>query len=334
MKTAIVILNWNGQQLLERFLPSVIKHSTPLAEVYVADNASTDNSVDFIKKHFKTVKVIENKENGGYAKGYNDALKHIEADIYVLLNSDVQVTKGWLTPMLSLFNDPTIGAAQPKLKDLKKPTHFEYAGAAGGYLDHLGYPYCRGRIFDTCEEDKGQYNDTVEVQWASGACLFVRGSLFWQAGAFDELFFAHQEEIDLCWRIKNKGYQIVACGNSEVLHLGGATLPSENPKKTFYNFRNTLFNVVKNVKGFKALFIVVCRLLLDGVAAIVFLASGKPQHLVAILKAHLSFYRHIPTLLLRRRQLTSAQPYASVYSIIWSYFVRRKHSYNDLNNKP
>jgi len=334
VKTAIVILNWNGKELLERFLPTVIEHSAHLASIYVADNASTDHSVSYIKEHFKNVHILSNTENGGYAKGYNDSLKFIETDIYVLLNSDVQVTKGWLEPMVALFKDPTVAAAQPKIKDLKKPTHFEYAGAAGGFLDQLGYPYCRGRIIDICEEDTGQYDATIDVQWASGACLFVRAITFWETGALDELYFAHQEEIDLCWRIKNKGYRILACGDSEVFHLGGATLPSANPKKTFYNFRNTLFNVVKNVKGLKALFIILLRLVLDGIAALKFLFSGQSKHFLAILKAHLSFYVHLPVLLDKRLRLIYTRPYAGTTSIIWSYYIQKKRTYKDLGKKP
>lgn len=329
MKIAIVILNWNGKSLLERFLPSVVSHS-PNAEIYVADNASTDTSVAYVQEQFKEVKIIQNSENGGYAKGYNDALKHIMADIYVLLNSDVQVTEGWLEPMIALFDNPLVGAVQPKIKDLKKPTHFEYAGAAGGYLDAFGYPFCRGRIFDTCEEDTGQYNDTREVQWASGACLFVRAPYFWQVGALDETFFAHQEEIDLCWRIRNMGYQVLASGASEVLHLGGATLPSGNPKKTFYNFRNTLFNVMKNVKGIRAFFIVFARLILDGIAGLKYLFAGKHKHLLAIIKAHFSFYYHLPSLLVNRMTLKHPTPYAQTFSIVWKYFVQKKQYFKDL----
>lgn len=330
MKTAIVILNWNGKKLLERFLPSVVTHSTHLAEIYVADNASTDGSVQYVAQHFKEVTVIQNKTNGGYAKGYNDALSHINADIYVLLNSDIEVSQGWLEPMLALFGDEKVGAAQPKIKDLNTPSHFEYAGAAGGYLDSLAYPYCRGRIFDTCEEDKGQYNDTVQVQWASGACLFVRSSCFWNVNGFDESYFAHQEEIDLCWRIKNRGYTIIASGAAQVLHLGGGTLASGTPKKTFYNFRNSLFNVVKNVSGFKALGIIIVRLLLDGVAALKFLIEGKPKHLLAILKAHLSFYQHLPKLLKQRSVHQKDQKYASTGSIVWSYFISKKKCFINL----
>ncbi|WP_299684874.1 glycosyltransferase family 2 protein [uncultured Dokdonia sp.] len=332
MKTAIVILNWNGRSLLERFLESVVTHSAHLATIYLADNASTDSSVAYCKEHFpEDVKIIQNKENGGYAKGYNDALRHVDADLYVLLNSDVKVEKGWLEPMVSVFvTSASIAVAQPKIKDLKRPTLFEYAGAAGGYIDALGYPYCRGRIFDHCEEDTGQYNDTVDVQWASGACLFIRAKLYWDANGLDEDFFAHQEEIDLCWRIKNKGYRIVAVGDSEVFHLGGATLSSANPQKTFYNFRNTLFAVVKNSTGVPYLLLVLIRLILDGIAGFKFLLEGKPKHVLAIIKAHVSFYRHFPNLLKKRKALKQSHQYYQVWSIVFKYFIKNKKTYRDL----
>lgn len=332
VKTAIVILNWNGQALLERFLENVVKHSAHLATIYVADNASTDTSVAYCKEHFsKEVKVIQNKENGGYAKGYNDALRFIEADLYVLLNSDVHVEKGWLEPMLSIFETtPSIAVAQPKIKDLKRPTHFEYAGAAGGYIDALGYPYCRGRVFNNCEEDIGQYNDTVDVQWASGACLFIRATQYWDVNGLDEDFFAHQEEIDLCWRIKNKGHRIVAVGTSEVFHLGGATLSSANPKKTFYNFRNTLFALVKNSAGMTYILLILIRLLLDGIAGIKFLLEGKPTHVWAIIKAHFSFYRHFLSLLKKRKALEQRHDYYQIRSIVFQYFIKKKKVYSDI----
>lgn len=332
MKTAIVILNWNGRDLLERFLGNVVTHSAHLATIYVADNASTDTSISYCQEHFPSeVKIIKNKENGGYAKGYNDALKHVKADLYVLLNSDVQVGKGWLEPMLSIFeSSPTIAAAQPKIKDLKRPTHFEYAGAGGGYIDALGYPYCRGRIFDTCEQDTGQYNDTVDVQWASGACLFVRANQYWEVSGLDEDFFAHQEEIDLCWRIKNNGYRIVTVGNSEVFHLGGATLSSANPLKTFYNFRNTLFAVVKNSKGLKYILLILIRLSLDGIAGIKFLLEGKPKHVWAIIKAHFSFYYHLPSLLKKRKTQKQSNNYYQINSIVLQYFLKKKKFYSDI----
>ncbi|TVZ51090.1 glycosyltransferase family 2 protein [Dokdonia sp. Hel_I_53] len=329
MKIAIVILNWNGKSLLEQFLGTVVSHSEPLAEVYVIDNASTDNSVNYIHAHFPSVTVIQNSENGGYAKGYNDGLVFIESDVYVLLNSDIKVGQGWLEPMIKLFKNPTIGAAQPKIKDYKKPSYFEYAGAAGGFLDSFGYPFCRGRIFDYCEKDLGQYDDTIEVQWASGACLFIRALDFWQVGGLDERFFAHQEEIDLCWRIKNSGKKIIACGDSEVLHVGGATLATANAQKTFYNFRNTLFNIVKNVKGIKALFIVISRLVLDGIAGFKFLIEGKPKHMIAILRAHLSFYYYLPSFMVDRVNLKHKMKYATIFSIVWSYFISQKRTYKD-----
>lgn len=333
MKIAIVILNWNGRALLERFLPSVVQHSIPLATVYVADNASTDDSVNYVTNHFPEVKIIQNTENGGYAKGYNDALKKVDADLYILLNSDVKVEKGWLEPMITIFEDTTIGAAQPKIKDLKSPDYFEYAGAAGGYLDSLGYPYCRGRIFDTCEKDEGQYDNTVEVQWASGACLFIRAITFWESNGLDEKFFAHQEEIDLCWRIKNKGWKILASGESEVFHLGGATLSTGNPKKSFYNFRNTLYAVAKNVAGFKVLSIILARLILDGIAGTKFLFEGKPKHTLAIIKAHLSFYFHLPYLLTLRMNLKQSRSYANTTSMVYNYFIKGIKRYSDIKKR-
>ncbi len=331
MKTAIVILNWNGRALLERFIPSVLESSRGLADIYVADNASTDDSVAYCKQHFPEVKIVQNSVNGGYAKGYNDALKHIEANLFVLLNSDVQTPTGWLEPMIKLFvRDPSVGAAQPKILDLNNKNHFEYAGAAGGMLDSLGYPYCRGRIFDVCEKDLGQYNDTVSVQWASGACLFVRSQLFSDLGGFDEDYFAHQEEIDLCWRINNTGSQVVACGDSRVYHLGGGTLSNLHPQKTFYNFRNTLFNIVKNVPSATFVIIISVRLLLDGMAGLRFIMQGKPKHFWSIIRAHYSFYYHLPSLLKKRKFQKKKKQYARLSSIVYSYFIRRKQRFSDL----
>jgi len=267
---AVVILNWNGKPLLEQFLPSVVKYSKQ-ATIYVADNASTDNSVSFVNANFPEVHIVENEVNGGYAKGYNDALSHIEADIYCLLNNDVEVTENWLSPIISTFvSDTKVAAIQPKILDYKNRNFFEYAGAAGGYIDALGYPYCRGRIFDTIEQDKGQYDDTATIFWASGACLFIRKSVFDKVGKLDEDFFAHQEEIDLCWRIQNNGYKITYAGSSTVYHLGGATLDTMNPKKTYLNFRNNLYLLVKNVPGNKVWIILFARMILDGIAGIKF----------------------------------------------------------------
>ncbi|TYP70356.1 glycosyltransferase family 2 protein [Aquimarina intermedia] len=330
LTTAVVILNWNGVHLLEKFLPSVYKHS-PQASIYVADNASTDNSIPFLEQHYSDIKIIRNTENGGYAKGYNDALQHIDADIYCLLNSDVEVTENWLVPIIERFQQNSkVAAIQPKILDYKRKNYFEYAGAAGGYIDQLGYPYCRGRIFDTIEEDIGQYDDAVEIFWASGACLFVRKHIFEDVGKLDEAFFAHQEEIDLCWRIKNHGYSIFYEGKSHVYHLGGATLSSMNPKKTYLNFRNSLFNLVKNCSGSKVILVLFIRMLLDGLAAIQFVISGKIQHAVAILKAHFNFYLNFNTFRKKRKNFPIQKKYFTVSSVVWQYFILKHKYYNQL----
>jgi len=330
MTVGIVILNWNGRKLLEQFLPSVV-HFSQKATIYVADNASTDDSVLYLSENFPTVKIIQNKTNGGYAKGYNDALKHVSEDIFVLLNSDVEVTENWLPPMLSEFSkDRNLAAAQPKILDYKNKRFFEYAGAAGGYIDKFGYPYCRGRIFDTIEEDLGQYNDVKKIFWATGACLFIRKKDFWQVNGFDEDFFAHQEEIDLCWRLQANGRIIKYIGRSSVYHLGGATLASENPKKTFYNFRNSLLLLVKNVKGSGAWLTISLRLILDGVAGVQFLLKGKIAHTVAIIKAHFSFYSLLPKFLKKRKSEASKILYYQRKSVVWRYFINKNRIFKEL----
>ncbi|MHA7058905.1 glycosyltransferase family 2 protein [Aquimarina sp. M1] len=330
MNIAIVILNWNGRLLLEQFLPSVVKHSKE-ATIYLADNASTDDSIDYVKTSFPTVKIVKNHINGGYAKGYNDALSKITADVYCLLNSDVEVTKGWLIPIINTFEaSEKIAAIQPKILDYKKKNYFEYAGAAGGYIDKLGYPYCRGRIFDTIEEDKGQYNDALDIFWASGACLFIRKSIFEEVGKLDEDFFAHQEEIDLCWRIQNLGYNIQFIGSSKVYHLGGATLETINPRKTFLNFRNNLLMMVKNTSGTFIWFIIFIRMLLDGVAAFKYLFERKPSHFLAIFKAHFSFYKNLPTFIKKRKKSKDTKKYYSISSVVWQYYILNKKLFNHL----
>jgi len=330
VKIAVVILNWNGKELLERFLPSILSFSEG-AHIYVADNASTDDSVSYVMKHFSKVTIIQNKTNGGYAKGYNDALKNLQEDIFVLLNSDVEVTEDWLIPIQKAFKkDTNLVAAQPKILDYKNKQYFEYAGAAGGYIDALGYPFCRGRIFDTIEKDNGQYNDIKNIFWASGACLFIKRTAFKKAGGFDEDFFAHQEEIDLCWRLQSNGGTIKYIGASKIYHVGGATLATANPKKTFYNFRNTLLMLLKNVRGSKVYFLLLIRMLLDGLAAIQFLFQGKFKHIGAILKAHLSFYRLFYIFLKKRKIWASNFMYYSIKSVVWSYFTQKKRRFNDL----
>ena len=247
MKIAVVILNWNGTKLLEQFLPSIVNYS-PEAEIYVADNASTDGSVSFVKVNFPTVKIVENKSNFGFAQGYNEALKHIDAEIYALVNSDIEVTENWLKSIIETFEkEPKTAIIQPKLLDYKQKEYFEYAGAAGGFIDKYGYPYCRGRVFETLEKDNGQYDDHLDIFWASGACFFIRSSVYKELKGFDAEFFAHQEEIDLCWRAFNKGHHIKYNSQSVVYHVGGATLQQGNPKKTFLNFRNSLLMLVKNL---------------------------------------------------------------------------------------
>ena len=245
---AVVILNWNGAALLERFLPTVIKNSGEIAHIYVADNGSTDSSKELLNTKFPQVSIIEMPFNKGFAGGYNLALKDLNEPLFCLLNSDVAPSENWLNPIITAFkSDPQLAIAQPKILDELKKTHFEYAGAAGGYLDALGYPFCRGRIFQDIEEDLGQYNDSIEVFWATGACMFIRNEVFNRLNGFDESYFAHQEEIDLCWRAKNLGYKVMYLGNSTVYHLGGSTLSNMNPKKTFLNFRNSLFSILKNM---------------------------------------------------------------------------------------
>lgn len=331
MKIAIVILNWNGQQLLEQFLPSIVSFSSEQAEVFVADNASTDNSIQFVKEHFPSIHIIENTTNGGYAKGYNDALQSIKSDIYCLINSDVEVTSGWLNPVLDVFkSEENTAIIQPKLLDFKNKELFEYAGAGGGFVDLYGYPYCRGRLFNHLEKDEGQFNDITTIFWASGACFFIRSEVYHKLGGFDEDYFAHQEEVDLCWRIKNEGYDIKYVGTSTVYHVGGATLQETNPQKTFLNFRNSLLNVIKNVPKQWFLFVVFSRLILDGVAGLKFLVELRPIHTWAIVKAHFSVYKNFYRFLKKRRKLQKKYVYNLHTSIVWQYFILGRKKFKNL----
>lgn len=326
VKVAVVILNWNGKALLEQFLPSVVKFSEE-AKIYVADNASTDDSVPFLKKEFAEISIIQNRENGGFAKGYNEALEHIKEDIFILLNSDVEVTPQWIPPILTEFQkSKNIAAIQPKILNYRKKDHFEYAGAAGGYLDKFGYPFCRGRIFNSVEKDEGQYDDVQQIFWASGACFAIRKEDFFSAGGFDEDFFAHQEEIDLCWRLFNRGKLIKYVGASRVYHLGGGTLDHFHPRKTFLNFRNNLYTILKNVPASRLLWLLPARLILDGIAGIKFLFELKPQHTFSIVKAHFSFYLKFGRMVTKRRNIKKKRKYFSINSVIISYYLlgRRK----------
>lgn len=332
MKIAIVILNWNGKELLEKFLPAMLKHSSNQAEIYVADNNSPDGSVAFVQQHFPSIKIIQNKINGGYAKGYNDALKHIDADIYALVNSDIEVTENWLQPIISEFkSSPDTAVIQPKILDYKNKTKFEHAGAAGGFIDFFGYPYCRGRIFSDLEVDNGQYNDITDIFWASGACFFIRREVFHQLNGFDEDYFAHQEEIDLCWRIINQGYAIKYVGTSTVYHVGGATLDKANPRKTYFNFRNSLFSILKNVPKRYLLVVILFRLKLDGWAGLKFLLEMHPKHAWAILRAHLNFYWNFSKFLKKRKNIAHKKPnYYHSISIVWQHFGLRRKTFGEI----
>jgi GT2 family glycosyltransferase len=304
LKIAVVILNWNGKDWLEKFLPTVIKHSSD-AEIIVADNGSTDDSISFLSANFPTVSIVNNKENLGFSGGYNKTLNQIHAEYYVLLNSDVEVCDNWIAPIINLMDSNSdIAACQPKLLDFNNRGKFEYAGASGGFIDNLGYPFCRGRIFDILEEDKGQYNDAFEVFWATGACIFVKAEAFWEVGGFDEDFFAHQEEIDLCWRFKNKGYKVMVEPSSVVYHVGGGTLDTGSPLKTHLNFRNNLKMLFKNLPLPSLFLVIPMRLLLDAVAALTFLKQENGlSHFIAIAKAHFAFYFAIPRLMAKRQKI-------------------------------
>jgi GT2 family glycosyltransferase len=331
-KVAVVILNWNGHALLQQFLPSVVEHSGN-ADIYVADNASSDDSVKFMKENFPSVKIIQNSRNGGYAGGYNDALQHIEADYFVLLNSDVEVTGNWIEPIQKLMDaDPTIAACQPKVLSYHDKEKFEYAGAAGGYIDRYGYPFCRGRVFDTCETDNGQYNDTRQCFWATGACMFVRAEAFEKVGKLDEDFFAHMEEIDLCWRMQQFGYIIMVCPESVVFHIGGGTLSQQNSKKTFLNFRNGLGLLLKNLPLGMVWYKLPLRVALDHIAAYKFLFQGKKEDFWAIAQAHRDFFGHFNKWRKKRYHHQRKNLLPGVYdgSIVWKYFVTKVRTFSKL----
>lgn len=329
MKLAVVILNWNGAQLLEQFLPKIIAYSAG-ADLYVADNASTDESISTLQQKFPQVKIIQNTDNFGFAKGYNEALKHVDAEIYALVNSDIEVTPNWLEPIIEEFTkEKDTAIIQPKILAFKNKEKFEYAGAAGGFIDVFGYPFCRGRVFDTIEKDLGQYNDAIEIFWASGACFFIRSEVFHALNGFDEAFFAHQEEIDLCWRAFNRNYITKYIPTSIVYHVGGATLEQGNPRKTFLNFRNSLLMLTKNLPSSKLFPIIIGRMVLDGVAGIYFLVQGKPKHFTAILKAHYHFYTNFGVFY-KKRENKQRKDYFKAKSIVISYFLRSGKVFEDV----
>ncbi len=337
IKTAIVILNWNGKKILEQFLPSVIKYSkNDDTEVIVADNGSTDYSVSFLKEKFPEIELILFDKNYGFTGGYNKALQQINAEYFVLLNSDVEVTKNWLNPIINILDaDKTIVAAMPKILAYNNKNQFEYAGASGGFIDKFGYPFCRGRILDKIEEDRGQYNDVKDIFWASGAAMFVRADLYKHFGGLDDDFFAHMEEIDLCWRMKNAGYRIVVVPESVVYHVGGGTLPNNNPQKVFLNHRNNLFLLLKNLPKQKLIPLIFSRLILDGLSGILYLVSLKFGFFFALIKAHFNFYGNISKMIKKRNtQNVSEGNQNEIYqkSIVFSYFLRKKDTFDKLKS--
>ncbi len=338
---AIVILNWNGAKLFDIYLPSVIRNSDhPNVELIVADNGSTDNSIQHLKNNFPSVKIIDLSKNHGFAEGYNQALKQVEADVFVLLNSDVEVTPGWLEAALKLMEeDELVVAVQPKILSYEKPHQFEYAGAAGGFIDRFGYPFCRGRILNRMEPDLGQYNKPTSIFWASGACMFIKAEAFRKAGGFDGDFWAHMEEIDLCWRLKNQGYKIMYQPESVVFHLGGGTLSYGSMRKVYLNFRNNLFMLFKNLPKSYFNRIFFARMILDGVAAIKFLAGFHFTSFWAVVRAHASFYRHLGSLKKKRKalqKLTVKKHHSEIYtkSIMWKFFIQKKRRYSELGFNP
>ncbi|SCX80771.1 glycosyltransferase family 2 protein [Flavobacterium caeni] len=329
MKIAVVILNWNGAGLLRRFLPSVVAHS-PQAAIYVADNASTDDSIAVLEAEFPSVRIIKNDKNYGFAGGYNEALKKVDAQVFALVNSDIEVTENWLAPIVSAFeNDSALAIVQPKILDYKNKDYFEYAGAAGGFIDKYGYPFCRGRLFDTLEKDHAQYNDDVAIFWASGACMFIRSDVYRKLGGFDGDFFAHQEEIDLCWRAFNLNHKARYIAQSVVYHVGGATLQQGSPRKTFLNFRNSLLMLLKNLPFSRLLPIIFARLCLDGVAGIQFAWQGKITHTMAIVNAHFSFYGALSKTY-RKRGDRQVGEYYKVNGIVYNYFVKKRRKFTEL----
>lgn len=331
MKTlAIVILNYNGKKHLETYLPSVVECSDG-HDVIVIDNGSLDDSINYISLKFPTIQLIQLKENVGFAQGYNDGLERIKGtyEHYLLLNSDVEVSPGYLSPLLSRIAAPTIAAVQPKILSHVNKTRFEHAGASGGFIDKRGFPFCRGRVFDECEIDHGQYNEAMPVFWASGACLLVKSALFHEVDGFDGRFFAHMEEIDLCWRLQHQGHQIWVEPGSTVFHLGGGTLSYESNTKVFLNFRNNLYMLAKNETGFwpGKIFI---RMLWDGLAAVQFLLKGKPSLLYQVLKAHLAFYMALPRLMSQRTKKKNTTLGRYKGNIVIDYFLKKKNKYSDL----
>jgi GT2 family glycosyltransferase len=338
LKTAVVILNWNGEKFLKQFLPSLIKNTPdPETEIIIADNDSKDDSIAFLNENYPELRQIILDKNYGYTGGYNRALMQIEAEYFVLLNSDIEVSENWLTPLVKMMDsDNTIAACQPKILSFYHKNDFEYAGAAGGFIDKYGYPFCRGRILNTIESDKEQYNDSCDVFWATGSSLVVRAEMFIKVGGLDDDFFAHMEEIDLCWRLKNMGYRIVYNPESVIYHVGGGTLPNNSPFKLYLNFRNNLFLLYKNLPKGKLFGVLFTRMILDGLSAITFLLKLSFKDFYAVLKAHIHFYKSLEKLREKRKKLlldVQVSKHKEMYkrSIVFDYFISKRKSFNDLD---
>ena len=328
MKIAVAILNWNGKSWLEKFLANVVENS-PEATVYVIDNASTDDSIAFLGQRFPQVPLVQLDKNYGFAEGYNQGLACIHADYFILLNSDVRVTPNWISPIVAkMGGNPRLAVCMPKLKSFYQPEYFEYAGAAGGFIDKFGYPFCHGRLFDSIEKDEGQYDRDCEIFWASGAALFVKSNIYNELGGLDKDFFAHMEEIDFCWRVKNAGYSIQYVHNSEVFHVGGGSLPKENPFKTFLNFRNNLFMLHKNLPDECYKSVIFKRRLLDAVSWLNFIVHFDFKNAKEILHAHREYRKAIPDLEKKRTAIPSKKIHSEMYqkSIVWAYFVKKQKS--------
>ena len=335
-KVAIVILNWNGSKLMEKFLPSVIDYSPEWAEVIVADNGSTDDSLDMLKAKFPTVSIISFTENYGFAEGYNQAINRIDHEYCVLLNSDVEVTPNWLeAPIAAMDADKNIACVQPKIRAQRNKDYFEYAGAAGGFIDTLGYPYCRGRIFDVVEKDEGQYDTPIDILWATGACLFIRTAVYKEVGGLDDGFFAHQEEVDMCWRLRSRGYRLMCIPASTIYHVGGATLNAESPRKTFLNFRNNLLMLYKNSTEKDLKRIMRIRRVLDYVAAFKFLLEGHWANAKAVYEARKAYYKMLPVYESKRKinlekTVLSPIPELKRDSLLVDFYLRGRKTFNRL----
>lgn len=336
---AIVILNYNGILLLQKYLPIVVQHHSQ-KDIYIIDNASKDESVVWIQKNFPEINIIKNAENYGFAKGYNEGLKYINADYYVLMNNDIRTTENWLSPIIEwMEKNKEAAVCMPKLLDDKNPELFEYAGACGGFIDVLGYPFCKGRIFLSLEKDEHQYDEISEIFWATGACMIIRADIFKSVGGFDDDFFAHMEEIDLCWRIKNIGFKIFVYPHSVVYHLGGGTLNKINPHKTYLNFRNSLITLLKNHPSQKLFLKIIFRLLLDGIAGIKFLIEGHGKHTIALIQAHFYFYANIKRFWRKRKKFEKQHSVKYVFhpifkgSIVFAHYLWGKKKFDELVKK-